>query len=111
MDNSKNLQRKQKTQYRGRSVEVEVELQGKQKMPSNSMTLLNSESVNGETFDTSNLLEVVLERNNMILALQRVIRNKGSHGVDGMKTDELREHIKKHWEKIKPKLLEGKYNP
>ncbi len=40
-----------------------------------------------------------------------MIRNKGSHGVDGMKVDELREHIKKHWETIKAKLLEGTYNP
>lgn len=28
-----------------------------------------------------------------------------------MKTDELREHIKRHWERIKAKLLENKYNP
>ena len=111
MKNSKNLQGKQKTQYRGRSVEVEVELRGKQKMHSNSMALQKGERVNDETFDTSNLLEMVLERNNMLLAMNRVIGNKGSHGVDEMKTDELREHIKKHWETIKPKLLEGKYNP
>ncbi len=57
MNNSKKLQRKQTTQYRGRAVEVEVELQGKQKMPSNSMALEKSERVNDETFDTSNLLE------------------------------------------------------
>jgi len=28
-----------------------------------------------------------------------------------MKTNELREHIKKHWETIKAKLLENRYNP
>lgn len=111
MNNSKNLRIKQKTQYRGRSVEVEVELQGKQKMLSNSMALQKGERVNDESFDTSNLLEMVLERENMLLATNRVIRNKGSHGVDGMKIDELREHIIRHWKTIKPKLLEGKYNP
>ena len=111
MDKSKKLQRKQKTQYRGQVVEVEVELQGKSKVPSNSMVLPNRESVNDETFDTSSLLEKVLERDNMLLALKRVISNKGSHGVDGMKIDELREHIKKHWNTIKAKLLETKYNP
>jgi len=57
------------------------------------------------------ILEEVLERNNMLQALQRVLRNKGSHGVDRMRTDELREHIKEHWASIKTKLLEGKYNP
>ena len=92
-------------------MEVEVELQGKSKVPSNSMVLPNRESVNDEAFDTSRLLEEVLERNNMLLALKRVISNKGSHGVDGMKIDELREHIKKHWDTIKAKLLEIKYNP
>ena len=110
MDKSKKLQRKQKTQYRDQLMEVEVELQGKSKVPSNSMVLPNRESVNDGAFDTSRLLEEVLERNNMLLALKRVISNKGSHGVDGMKTDELREHIKKHWETIKAKLLENRYN-
>lgn len=111
MDKSKKLQRKQKTQYRDQVVEVEVELQGKSKVQSNFMVLPNRESVNDETFDTSMLLEEVLERNNMLLALKRVISNKGSHGVDGMKIDELREHIKKHWDTIKSKILESKYNP
>lgn len=63
-------------------------------MPSNSMVLPKRESVKGEEFDTSRLLEKVLERNNMLLALKRVISNKGSHGVDGMKIDELQEHMK-----------------
>lgn len=111
MDKSKKLQRKQKTQYRDQVVEVEVELQGKSKVQSNFMVLPNRESVNDETFDTSMLLEEVLERNNMLLALKRVISNKGNHGVDGMKIDELREHIKKHWDTIKAKILESKYNP
>ena len=111
MDKSKKLQRKQKTQYRDQVVEVEVELQGKSKVQSNFIVLPNRESVNDETFDTSMLLEEVLERNNMLLALKRVISNKGSHGVDGMKIDELREHIKKHWDTIKAKILESKYNP
>ncbi|WP_297633600.1 group II intron reverse transcriptase/maturase [uncultured Clostridium sp.] len=111
MDKSKKLQRKQKTQYRDQMMEVEVELQGKSKAPSNSRVLLNRESVNDEAFDNSMLLEEVLERNNMLLALKRVTSNKGSHGVDGMKTDELREHIRKHWGTIKAKILETKYNP
>ena len=92
-------------------MEVEVELQGKSKAPSNSMVLPNRESVNDELFDTSRLLEDVLERDNMFEAMYRVIRNKGSYGIDGMKTDELREYVKKTWVTVKAKLLEGKYNP
>ena len=111
LDKSKKLQRKQKTKYIDQLMEVEVELQGKSKVPSNSMVLPNRESVNDEAFDTSRLLEEVLERKNMLSALKRVISNKGSHGVDGMKIDELREHIQKHWNTIKAKLLETRYNP
>ena len=88
-----------------------MEVRDKQKMQSKTVDLLNRESVNDELFDTSRLLEDVLERDNMLEAMYRVIRNKGSHGIDGMKTDELREHVKKIWITVKSKLLEGKYNP
>ena len=111
MEKSKKLHRKQKTQYRDHLMKVEVETRDKSKVPSNAMVLPNRESVNDGTFDTSRLLEKVLERDNMLLAFKRVTSNKGSHGVDGMKTDELREHIQKHWVTIKTKLLENKYNP
>ena len=96
---------------RNLAVEVEMEVRDKQKMQSKAVDLLNRESVNDELFDTSRLLEDVLERDNMLKAMYRVIRNKGSHGIDGMKTDELREHVKRTWTTVKSKLLEGKYNP
>ncbi len=47
----------------------------------------------------------------MIPAMKRVIANKGSHGVDGMRYDELRDFVIKQWLTIKQKLLEGTYNP
>ena len=96
---------------RNLTVEVEMEVRDKQKVQGKIVDLLNRESVNDELFDTSRLLEDVLERNNMLEAMYRVIRNKGSYGIDGMKTDELREHVKKTWATVKTKLLEGKYNP
>lgn len=96
---------------RNLAVEVEMEVRDKQKMQSTTVDLLNRESVNDELFDTSRLLEDVLERDNMLKAMYRVISNKGSHGIDGMKTDELREHVKRTWTTVKSKLLEGKYNP
>ena len=96
---------------RNLAVEVEMEVRDKQKMQSITVDLLNRESVNDELFDTSRLLEDMLQRDNMLEAMHRVIRNKGSHGIDGMKTDELREHVKRTWTTVKSKLLEGKYNP
>src|SRR3712207_4764799 len=47
----------------------------------------------------------------MLKAMKRVVANKGSHGIDGMKTDEFREFIIKNWITIKQKLLEGRYKP
>ena len=88
-----------------------MEVRDKQKVQGKIVDLLNRESVNDELFDTSRLLEDVLERNNMLKAMYRVIINKGSYGIDGMKADELWEHVKKTWATVKTKLLEGKYNP
>ena len=53
------------------------------------LDLLNRESVKDELFDANRLLEDVLERNNMLKAMYRVIINKGSYGIDCMKADEL----------------------
>ncbi|MDK2800871.1 MAG: RNA-directed polymerase [Clostridiales bacterium] len=47
----------------------------------------------------------------MLKAMKRVIANKGSHGVDGMRVDELRTFIIDNWTTIKQKLLEGRYKP
>lgn len=105
------IMKKAEIPIRNLTVEVEMEVRDKQKVQSKIVDLLNRESVNDELFDTSRLLEDVLERNNMLEAMYRVIRNKGSYGIDGMKTDELREHVKKTWVTVKAKLLEGKYNP
>ena len=105
------IMKKAEIPIRNLTVEVEMEVRDKQRVQSKIVDLLNRESVNDELFDTSRLLEDVLERNNMLEAMYRVIRNKGSYGIDGMKTDELREHVKKTWATVKTKLLEGKYNP
>ncbi|MGL5067865.1 MAG: group II intron reverse transcriptase/maturase [Sarcina sp.] len=113
MENSKNLRRKQITQNRGHFAEVEMEFQDMQKTQSNSVALPNRESVNDDNHlkTNINLIDKVLERNNMLLALKRVEKNKGSHGVDNMNVDELRKHIIKHWDTIKSKILKGRYKP
>jgi len=60
---------------------------------------------------TSNLLEMVLERDNLKRAYEQVVRNKGSHGIDGMTVAQLKPHLQENWEQIKSQLLEGKYKP
>lgn len=88
-----------------------MEIQDKQKALSNTKAYSKRERENNGIIDTSNLLEKVLSKQNMFQALKRVISNKGSHGVDEMKTYELKEHLIQNWLVIKEKLLEGSYKP
>lgn len=57
------------------------------------------------------LLEKILDSENLNLAYKRVKANKGSHGVDGMKVDELLPYLIKHGKEIKQSILEGRYTP
>lgn len=59
----------------------------------------------------SELMEAVCERGNLMLAYQRVVKNKGAAGVDGLGVREFKAHLKQHWPTIKAKLLTGKYIP
>lgn len=49
---------------------------------------------NRARISTDNLLDKILARDNMYCTMQRVIKNKGSHGVDRIKTDELHDYCK-----------------
>lgn len=57
------------------------------------------------------LMEQILSRENLIRALNRVVRNKGSHGVDEMPAQNLRAHVIEHWDTMKMELLSGTYQP
>lgn len=57
------------------------------------------------------MLERILSRENLIRAMKRVERNKGSHGVDEMPVQNLRAHIVEHWSTLKGQLEEGTYYP
>jgi RNA-directed DNA polymerase len=58
-----------------------------------------------------NLMEEVVSPEKYGKALQAVIANKGAPGIDGMKEEELNEHLLKHWPKIHSKLMAGTYVP
>lgn len=58
-----------------------------------------------------NLMEQVVSRENATAAWLAVKRNGGAPGIDGMTTQQLRDHIRKHWEAISAKLLAGTYVP
>lgn len=57
------------------------------------------------------VMSAITERSNMVRAYQRVCRNKGAPGVDGVSTDELKGYLKTHWQPIKQQLLDGRYHP
>jgi len=57
------------------------------------------------------MMNQILSRDNLIQAIKRVERNKGSHGVDDMPVQNLRTHIMKHWDSLRQQLEEGTYKP
>jgi len=57
------------------------------------------------------MLERILSRQNLKSALERVERNKGSHGVDGMSVKDLRPHLKEHWATLRAEIEQGTYFP
>jgi group II intron reverse transcriptase/maturase len=59
----------------------------------------------------SGLMDVVCERGNLMLAYDRVVKNKGAAGVDGIGIAEFKEHLRQHWPTIKANLLAGEYIP
>ncbi len=57
------------------------------------------------------LLEEIVSRENLNLAYKRVKANGGSHGVDGMTTEELLPYLKQHGAALRQSILEGVYTP
>ena len=57
------------------------------------------------------MMEAVVERGNMLAALARVERNKGSAGIDDMPAEALRPYLREQWPRIKEELLNGRYLP
>ena len=63
------------------------------------------------TFFDAITLERILAPGNLLEALEQVERNKGAPGVDGMRTDELRDWIRSHPGQLTNAIRTGKYCP
>ncbi|HBC69091.1 MAG TPA: group II intron reverse transcriptase/maturase, partial [Sutterella sp.] len=62
--------------------------------------------------DFSNItLERILSPDNLLEALKRVEANKGAPGIDGMRTDELRDYIRQHPGELTSAVRSGRYKP
>lgn len=59
----------------------------------------------------SGLMEAALTRSNLQAALKRVKQNKGSPGIDGMTVEDLPDHLRGHWPRLREQLLAGTYQP
>ena len=57
------------------------------------------------------LIEQILNKNNVRIALEKVISNKGAAGIDGMKVEDLRDYMNANWTSIKQSILERSYKP
>ncbi len=57
------------------------------------------------------LMDRILSRENLIEALKRVEKNKGSHGIDGMSVKSLRRHLYENWDTLCDSLRRGTYQP
>ena len=95
-----------------KTAEAELALRGRGEAPRAQRSGESRPATHGdERSGNDGLMERVVERSNVEKALKRVKQNKGSPGVDGMKVDELAEHLTKHWKEIRVQLLEGTYRP
>lgn len=56
-------------------------------------------------------LEEVLSPENMLIAEDRVMGNKGAPGIDGMTVDKLPEHFRQHGTSICEHIRQGRYIP
>jgi len=56
-------------------------------------------------------MERVVSRPNLLSALKRVRKNKGSPGIDGMTVGDLRAFLIVNWVRIREEILAGTYQP
>ena len=57
------------------------------------------------------LMEAVEERNNLFRAYDRVVKNEGAPGVDGLTVSEFKPWLQRHWARVRQDLLTGVYQP
>ena len=57
------------------------------------------------------LLERILSRGNMYMALEKVKANKGAGGIDGIEIDEIDQYLRENWVDIRDKIRRRKYKP
>ena len=57
------------------------------------------------------LLEKILTRDNMMVAYKKVKANRGTSGIDGVTTKDVRDYLVKNWSGIREQIRKRKYKP
>src|SRR5258708_3263261 len=68
-------------------------------------------AVRGLKPEALRLMEAVVERSNMFNAYERVVKNQGAPGVDGLTVSEFKPWLQRHWTRLRQDLLTGVYQP
>ena len=97
----------QKTKYLGSNAQDRVELEHKQRLHRGFPATSKGET---DEFEYGSL-ERILSRENLLIAMKRVIANKGSHGVDGMTVYELKQFLQMNWIRIREDIFNNEYKP
>ena len=61
--------------------------------------------------EASRLMEAAVERSNLFRAYERVVKNEGAPGVDGLTVSEFKPWLQRHWVRVRQDLLTGVYQP
>jgi group II intron reverse transcriptase/maturase len=105
------VRREQKTGKPGWPAEDRVEPEERQEAPSAELReTANGDSVSGRKSERS-LLEQILGLDNMFDAMERVVRNRGSAGIDGMTVEELQPYLIKDYRELCESIRYGRYKP
>src|SRR5512146_1470737 len=86
--------------------------EGGRKLPGNVTGAKARTVADGRTKpETLGLMEATVERSNMLCAYERVVKNQGAAGVEGLTVTEFKPWLQTHWPKIRQALLAGEYMP
>ncbi|WP_125608462.1 group II intron reverse transcriptase/maturase [Lapidilactobacillus bayanensis] len=99
------MRRSQKTENKA-DRQCKTGLEDQKQAGARSIVSNETTKVSGIKFE-----QLVLDRNNLNLAYQRVVRNKGVAGIDGMTVNDLLGYLKTHKIELIQRLKDGTYKP
>ena len=103
------MRRKQKTEKSGCQLELRLEVE--EPIEAHSIEVPKTAETDSAEPKVRSLLEMILSVDNMFDASERVIKNKGAAGADGMKVDELNGYLIKNYRELCESIRGGWYKP